>query len=342
MTDAAARTEGGVRYYRHSGELGSGLVVVPVTALAAGLAAGIAYGFISRWNPIIYIGIFLPVGLAFVLGRAVGHAGRLARCRSTRCLALGGLGAGVVGLYAGWAAFDYAILSGTSAPPGVAMPGLVDFLLNPSLVWEVTYLISQSGWFNIHGSTPTGIVLWVLWAIEAGIVVIGTPYFAGRVIAPLVFCEGCGRWSDAQQGGLLFAVPLPNVIERLAQGDAAALEELKTPDPAAMQTMRIDMHKCAGCNQTATYHFVKITKTKDKDGKISESTDNLTPRILVSGEELHMLQEWIALTRKKKIENAQAAMQAKAAARQRKDAPAGAEAESTPPAQDGESPAKDA
>lgn len=344
MTDAAAHPEGGVRYYRHSGQLGSGLAVVPVTALTAGLAAGIAYGFISRWNPLIYIGILLPVGLAYVLGLAVGHAGRLARCRSTRCLAMGGLGAGLLGLYAGWAAFDCAILSGMTAPPGAVMPGLLDFLLSPGLVWEVTGLVGRNGWFTLGSSTPTGAILWILWIAEAGIVVLGTPYVAGKVIAPLVYCEGCGRWCDGQKGGMLFAVPKTAVVERLAQGDAAALEELKTHEPGAMQTMRIDMQKCASCDQTATYHFVKITKTKDKNGKISEATADLTPRILASGEELRMLQEWLALTRKKKIENAQAAAKAKAAARQEKAAPGSPSAatEGSPPAQEPDAPSKDA
>jgi hypothetical protein len=130
----------------------------------------------------------------------------------------------------------------------------------------------------MHGATPTGGVLWALWAVEAAIIV-GFPLLTAWSQARTPFCESCNAWCVEKKG--LFHTELAEreeVVSHLATNDLDWVERLG-PSRSNDTWLRFDFYEC-GCRQTATLSVARVVATV-KDGKRQLSDDLWVEHTLV-------------------------------------------------------------
>ncbi len=265
--------------HTHSGKLGSSVLVLPLGAVAAATLLGIAYAYVDVYSPIVgYISVLFVGGFAYALGVSVAVIGRVTKCRSTGFMALVGFLAGLVGLYVSWGAFVYAVLARWGDPADVTNLTLSGVLLEPGSLWEMIKAINASGWYSIKEFTPQGTFLWVMWGIEALIVVGGPTFFAASGIDNHVFCEGCNRWSEHTDSAVRLSLPVSeHHLDGLTPENLSALESLETVSEAHNPQLCVDTWHCPTCTNTSAIKTKTITAVVDKEGKSETETQDLTP-----------------------------------------------------------------
>ncbi|MCZ7646405.1 MAG: hypothetical protein M5U26_14160 [Planctomycetota bacterium] len=281
----------GVRY-RFSGQLGSGLAVLPLAALGSALLCGLAYGYINVYNPLIYIQALVTFGTCWLLGMAVSRAARSAKVRNPGFVAGMSLLAGLLGLYAVWTVFEFAFLQ-RFAPAGVGMtPSLATCLVSPGMAVNFADTLAQAGWWTLgrSGSPVSGILLWIFWAVEAACIVGGTVYLAHTDFVKGVFCEDCGQWcketQDVARGELSTDAQM---LAGLKEGDLERFAALPPPLTGEKSYFRLDQRMCEGCGNLGTYQVHKIVTTVDKNKKEETKTEQLTPNLLLTPDSVQAL-----------------------------------------------------
>jgi hypothetical protein len=274
------------RTYEHSGRLGTGPLLVPLIAVPATLLLGLVYGYADAYCPIAgWVSILIVGAYTAAVSCAVGAAGTFGKVRNSGFLALSGAAAGLLALYAGWAAFDAAIL-GRGAPPSEPGPGYLELLAHPTVVMRIASAIAEHGWYSIAGATPSGLALWLLWGVEAVVIVGGTAAIAGSWQSDTVFCEACDQWCDDAERRPLLALPeggveaLGPAVEGKPDG-LALLERLAASAPSATTVLRVDLKRCPGCNTSDAVRLRLLTHGLDKNGKKTTETKDLSPWLLV-------------------------------------------------------------
>lgn len=266
--------------YKHSGRLGTGLILLPIVGLIAAVVLGAAYAYIDLYSPIAgYVSLLFVGGLAFGLGWTIAKAGHVAKCRNSGFLALAGLVSGLVALYSSWAAFIFAFLSRYAKEFNA---GVLDVYLSPNAIWQMVLVINEEGWYEMFGGTPKGTGLWVMWGIEAAIIVIGTVLFSMMNMDEKVFCEDCNQWCDKPDGPAVLEIPQDaSVLETLTPENVDSLAQLEGAPAESEQYIRVDGWKCSACDRTSAIQ-AKIAKiVVDKEGKASEEAQELTEVWLV-------------------------------------------------------------
>lgn len=271
-------------YYRWSGRFdASGAALALSGGLATAALLGAAYAYADLYIPIVgVVSVLLACACGFGTGLATGTALRAARVRHAG-LAWAVLGlAAAAAVDAGWAVWMFAFLrrSGLEAQ-------LVPLVRDPRLLWRSIVMVSESGAWELGGTTPTGPALWVAWACEAATIV-GLAVFTGyKAWNAAPYCERCGTWCLSSEGVGLFAkTDREGLRASLEAHDLGALERLGPPTSNVF--LRLDLAGCPKCRQThtATVQHVVVTR---RSGKKVESTNAWAARLLVSEAEAEQL-----------------------------------------------------
>lgn len=269
-----------------SGRLGFATVLVPAIGLVAAIVVSFVYAYANVYIPLGgYISLFLVGGFAFIVGTVVAHAGKLAKCRSVRFMQAMGALVGLVGLYVSWGVFIYALFTKMGMK---GIPGLGEVLASPSGIWQAVVMINAEGWYSIAGMTPSGIVLWIFWAIEAAVVVGGVALIAATGIVDEVFCEECQQWVE---GGVHVDLTYPvdqALWNQACAGDIAVLEQLEATQQYPF--VRVTPHGCESCDSTSGYHLSEINLKVDDNGNTEEDSDDATGKFATDPGEFRRIQ----------------------------------------------------
>jgi len=271
--------------HESSGKLGRGPFVAPLVVIPATLAIALAYGYADVYCPIAGIVSILLVGAyVFAIGMVVGVVRSFGKVRSAGFMMSLGLAVGLFALYAAWVAFEVALI-GKAADPGEETPSYLMLLLRPDLVWKFASMINETGWYTIKSATPSGIVLWGMWGIEAALIVGGTTLMARASLNDEVFCEECDVWCEEDPRKPLLAVP-PDLaaLQPAIDGDpagVAAFEKLDGVVDGSPTYLSLDLKRCPECKQHATSILRVVTITVDNEGKSTTSKADLSPRYVV-------------------------------------------------------------
>jgi hypothetical protein len=276
------------RYYRHSGRFSPSAVAL---ALAAGLLAAVPMAFVYSYG-IVYIPIvgmvsfLLTAGFAAIVGFATGWVLRKGKVRNHGATLAAALPVALFALWAAWVTWVYATLHRADAEVG-----LLDLVVQPTGLWNVITIINEKGAWSLKGLTPTGGLLWGLWALEAGLIV-GMVVWVARECVNLPFCEPCDRWCDKPQVvATLGPTSKDALAPRLEKGDYAVLGEL--PAATALAYTRLDLHQCAQCQATTTLTATSVTVT-GKKGKQEKKEKTLVKYLLVPPGELSAMRSVLA------------------------------------------------
>jgi len=317
--------ENAAEVYRPSGQMGRGLVMFPLFGIVTALALGIAYGYLNVYNPLVYLQALAMIFYAVALGYVVAKTMVWSNCRNTAFVSIMALLTGLFALYFAWAAFTCALLEKNN----VAGVSLWKCLLSPDGIWTFASLVATTGWFQVFSATPSGIVLWLFWLVEAAVIVGGTVLIAHGEAKKRVFCEDCLKWCAVKKDLARFtATTREQVAERLKAGELEALLELQPAYAKLGVFFEVEHQLCPKCGNFGTYQIRKVTTARDKEGKETKNSEDLTANLLLSRERTEKL--GLVLAHSKSAPKKAPAAAAKPAAGAKTAAPS----DEAPPAQE--------
>jgi len=238
------------------------------------------YAYAMVYSPLVILSLLIIAAYGFGLSFVMILAGKASKCRSTPVLAVMGVLIGVIALYTEWAAFESALLGKGSE----GVPGFVDLLLDPQEMWRFAQLINETGWYSISDATPSGLMLWITWGIEAVIVVGATTVGAIGSISDEVYCEECGQWCEDHSHVLLTFPEDDDAFERVVQGDINALTTLDPPFEGQPAYLQVELKQCTECRLMATYQVKVVKHGIDDEGKPTVETTAVSPQCLVESD----------------------------------------------------------
>lgn len=255
-------------FYSHSGKFG---LHGPVLALTAGGVAawplGLAYAYLIKWIPFIYLNFLITAGYGFAFGMLASMLLKIGKVRNVPIALLCGIGVGVLAWYGSWNGSVHALVE--SAP----------WFLTPSQIFKVMGLLYDKGSWGIGFSSQTavtGVPLAIVWLIEGGVIVGLSAIICCGAIANTPFCELHGCWLDEEKKmDKLDAFTHPDHIAAFQAGDIAPLDLAQPRVPASGKFARLTLKHSASCDDYCALSIANVTVTLDKDGKAQEEAQEL-------------------------------------------------------------------
>ncbi|HKG12211.1 MAG TPA: hypothetical protein VKB12_02700 [Pyrinomonadaceae bacterium] len=283
----AAATSNGL-YYKSSGEVTlAGLGAGIFGGLLVGLVLAFVYSYLISYIPFVYVNFLCTVGYVCGLGYVTGWLLRSGKMRNP---AVGVLAAAVVSLvcyYVCWAVWlsallgrgDYDVSAFTLASHPSA---LLDLILNVN---------THGAWSIGRGKTPvTGILLWVVWAVEGLAVLVGPPAIVWSVLTSEPFCEFCGEWCEQDQGLVSLAQAEPAGLKQVFESKQfERLKSVGAKDSGAADWNRLDLHRCKRCDRTNTLTVKSEKITFDKKGNSKVESKAILSKLVLSQPEVEEL-----------------------------------------------------
>src|SRR5688572_641850 len=283
--------------YRASGAFNA---VSTLTASIGGLiAALVVAGIVWAWerSPIPTLVILTPILQGFALGFVLALLFGVAKLRNPALGLLIGLICGAVSVaavhYGHYVKDVYAyrddvkaeqakivealgpegaqaLLARTQADPFKAFDEDITYPENGKRGFVGHLLLRAEQGVRIKSADVTGIGMWILWGIEA-LMVLGIAAVMGRSRAAEPFCENCDRWCEKSETPTILppdkAEPLSALVQK---GDALGLAALRSTTPqfdVSTGFAGVAVHTCPACDDG--YADV-VLHSPGKDGKTEE------------------------------------------------------------------------
>jgi hypothetical protein len=272
-------------HYRHSGSFSP---AASAAAFAAGAAGGsllaVVYAYALVYVPVV--GTF-TFAIAGAFGAGAGWVtGRMLKRGATRngtVAVVVGAAATAAAWYVCWIAWTYALLQRSDVQVEVS-----ELLTQPSRLWQVVQVINEHGAWSLKGATPTGIVLWIFWAMEA-LLIVGVGALVAHTMTAPPFCETCGEWTQLHIGIAQTARGSDEEVRDMAAADQIArVAAFGRPAQGAKEWLRLDLHSCPRCDQFHVVDVQAVELRTEKNGP-KEHAKELVRKLLVGPSEAQEL-----------------------------------------------------
>ena len=245
---------GGERFYQPSGTIPiTGMVLVPLLGIPVAVLLAGVYGALEAINPFIYISFLGTLGVGFGVGITVNFLSYMTAVRNSVFTLLNGLALGVLAIYVSWVFSIWAYS---------------EFEL---MMWSPVELMaaiefgSENGLWSIFGYTPTGWVIYLVWLIEAGIIVLLAASSTSGNLDP--YCEDCGCWAEGHQGvWILPASAAETLSDQLVTEQYNVLFDYQDELAESDDHLVVDLHCCLQCDGSNFLAVRHLTTTYDDDG----------------------------------------------------------------------------
>lgn len=284
----AAATSDGL-YYKPSGE-------VTVAGLGAGLFGGLlvalvlafVYSYLIAYIPFVYVNVLCTIGYACALGFIIGWLLKSGKMRNP---AVGVFVTVIVALAAYY--FSWAVWLSAMLGRGDYDVSAFTLASQPSTMLEVILRVNENGAWSIGrgGKNPvTGTFLWIVWAIEAGIVLIAPPVLAWGVLDSEPFCEFCGEWCEEDQGLVSLRQTEPAGLKQVFESKQfERLKAVGAKDSDSADWFRLNLHRCKSCDRTNTLTVKSEKITFDSKGNAKTQSKDLFAKLSLSQPEVEEL-----------------------------------------------------
>ena len=254
--------------------------MIPIVSAIATIVLAIIYSYVIVYVPLVgYVSVIFVGGLIIGIGLLIFGLGRATKCRNPNFLRLVGIICGLLAFYFSWAAFEYVLFD--QFDNGIAWT-MVDVFLSPAAVWHVALDINRTGWYSIFGGTPSGTLLWIIWAVEAILIIVGPAMLVSMLMDDEVFCEHCNAWCQKSLDAARLALPDDqNALKPLQFENLDVLKTLRPTEQDTYPYLRVDMWNCDLCKQMAAVR-AKLYAVETNRLDSEEVAQNLTPICLVN------------------------------------------------------------
>lgn len=257
--------------YRHSGRFAPlGPVLCAAAAVLLGLPLGLAYAYLLRWIPFVYVNFILTLGYGFVFGWVTVRLLKATPMRNAGLAALCGFAVGLIALYCEWSAHVHVIFDDSP------------WVLTPAQVLRGMDILYQEGSWAFRSLTVKGIPLALIWLIEAGIIVGLATMMPFTTVADTPYCERSRCWLDEEKKiDTLASFTEPDDLDALKAGSLAPLVAAQPKMENAAVFTRLLLKRSPRCISFCTLRVQDVTLSIDKDGKVNEATKDHTGDLII-------------------------------------------------------------
>ncbi|MFT4612049.1 MAG: hypothetical protein ACJA1H_001945 [Glaciecola sp.] len=181
------------RLYQESGKASALSIVLTVLSGTAALSVfTYVYSLFLVYIPIVYLNVISTTVLAFIVSYLSQLFNRTFKIRNHKKSILITLVIGVIAVYLQWVWYVTLVLSFDSSP----LSNLSNFFglcIRPDSVIQSIIDINTIGVWEFFGSPVTGLILWGIWCLEAGIIIF-VAYNNYRHFEIIPFSEKDNTW----------------------------------------------------------------------------------------------------------------------------------------------------
>ncbi len=260
-----------VEVYKHSGRwspIGVLASLAIVTAIA--LPGSFIYSYCVFYFPFDILCFIATGAYGFICGFITVRYVKKWKVRNNAIAALVGLLAGSMALYLAWSAYAHVMYEDSA------------WFYFPWEVWELMeYLYEHGSWGYDDGEPITGIMLAIIWLLEAGVIIGLSCVTVVADVADTPFCEKEMVWLEDDKTIETLALFSDEEFALLADGDLRPLLQARPKhihDPA---WTRIVLKYSSQSNETYTMKIIAVHLQQNKEGELEETSTDITPDLLI-------------------------------------------------------------
>jgi hypothetical protein len=272
-------------YYQESGKAPFiGLLSVFIVGSLVAFFVGIAYVFAMETIAFVGFDLLLTLIYGVILGFGIGLSAYRGKIRNKKVV----LGSAIfIGILAGYFVWIFTIYI------RFENGGII---LNPVELLSIISNLGQEGSWSVLGIDITGGTLYVLWVLEAFVILSMTALVTLVMYGSTPFCENCDEWSRSIELTSRLGTPgnMDSFIIGLESKDYDWLTELKNVDVGSLKKIKVDLLDCPNCSKNHHLNLTLITTDREKiEGKGGEEKED--GQLIVENLELteHAYQEVI-------------------------------------------------
>ncbi|CAM4411127.1 hypothetical protein SAMN06265348_11719 [Pedobacter westerhofensis] len=268
-------------YYKPSGKIPvKGIFISIITAFVITVILSIIYIALQWFIPFIYLNFFIAAGLGFGVGAGVFIAIGLGKIRNTKYECVLAALCGLLAWYSQWALF-VSLMSEAKGSMGGGMwvrssfnlTGFWYILTNPEILFKAMLSLNDAGTFTLKHNTVSGTLLWLVWIIEA-VIIIGAPMLfslSGRSTSP--FSEQNDQWMEERElEEKLKTVTDPDqMIAELNSGNLKSLKDFLPADDLSDDYATLRIYESPG-DPVSYISVTNISHIADKKGELKKET----------------------------------------------------------------------
>lgn len=268
-------------YYKESGALGTmGPILMGVLGLIGSIALGAAYGYVIYYMPLVYLGFLATIACGVAMGFIIGKAALWGKVRNQKAVISFAALAGLLTVFFQWVFWLNALGA--------------ELVFSPLFVLDAMSGLAEEGIWEIFSFTPTGAILYLIWVIEAGIIIVGSVLFAMGVSVGKPYCENCDKWVETEilSSQLDRIVSTQKFIDEVEQQDFTILTSLEKVGHDALRRTKVELSTCKDCHKD---HYLTVTQLDtvfDDEGKPEEEENELVANLIINGTTYQALKEW--------------------------------------------------
>jgi len=240
----------------------------------------IIYIALQWFIPFIYLNFFIAAGLGFGVGGGVFIAIGSGKIRNTKYECVLAVLCGLLAWYCQWALFVSLMYEAEGSMGGgmwvrssFNLTGFSYILTHPEILFQAMLSLNEAGTFTLKHSTVSGTLLWVVWVIEA-LVIIGAPILfslSGRSTCP--FSEQNNQWMEGRdvEGKLKTVTDPDQMITELNTGNLKSLKDFLPADDLSNDYATLRIYESPG-DPVRYMSVTNISHKADKKGELKKET----------------------------------------------------------------------
>ncbi|MFZ5985746.1 MAG: hypothetical protein ACOYWZ_01290 [Bacillota bacterium] len=283
INEAVVNTGTRHSYYKHSGAFSPmGPIIILVLGTIGTTILSLIYSYAIYYIPFVYLNFLIAIGFGFGAGFIVGMGGKLGKVRNTSIMTLFGV---IIGLFAQYAQWVFWIFAYSKQQL---------LFTNPVDIFAIMKLLAVEGVWSIRSFTPTGAFLYVIWFLEA-VIIIGTSTITARTLLnDSAFCEKCNIWVDNKE----FIDPLDYVNDseelrnQLEQGNFSALSLLKKAELGSNQYTTVELLSCKDCKDFYLVTVKSVMISKNSKGEEKKDEKVIVENLIIDSRVYNSIKLW--------------------------------------------------
>lgn len=268
-------------YYKPSGKIPvKGIFISLITAFVLTVILSILYIALQWFIPFIYLNFFIAVGLGLGVGGSVFIAIGLGKIRNTKYDLVLAVISSFLAWYSQWALFVSLMYEAEGSMGGgiwvrssFNLTGFWHVFTHPDFLLQAMLSLNSAGTFTLKSSTVSGTFLWIVWIIEALIIIVIPIIFSisGRATNP--FSEQNDQWMEARdiEGKLKTVADPDQMTKELSTGNLKPLKDFLPADDLQNDYATLHVYESPG-DPVKYISVTNVSHTADKKGELKKET----------------------------------------------------------------------